>query len=112
MTTGDDYYEKAIVTHLRDMVQQLGKLRAEVAEDTAQLLRNYREDNHRAIMGIYTRLVSIEDTIETERGARVTRQKLLDSQLEAIEQNQRFWVRVGMVAGILALGVAIGWLVL
>jgi hypothetical protein len=54
--------------------------------------------------------VSIEDTIETERGARVARQRILDTRLDAIEHNQRIWVRVGFVAGILAAGIVLGWL--
>lgn len=103
-----DKLERAMVGALRDVTMQLGTVREQIKEDVAQQLRSYREDSHRAIMGIYTRLVSIEDTIETERGSRVARQRQLDSQIGVIQANQRFLVRLAVVAGLVALGVVIG----
>ena len=63
-------------------------------------------------MGVYTGLFSIVDTIETDRASRVARQKLFDTQIEVIQHNQRFLVRLAVVAGLFAAGVVIGWLVL
>lgn len=108
----DERYARMLINTVADLSRQLGTVRAEIKEDAAQLLRTYREDNHRAIMGIYVRLVSIEDTFETERSTRIDRQKLLDGRLDGIEYNQRFLVRLAVIAGILALGVVIGWIVL
>lgn len=108
----DERYAKMLISSVADLAQQLGKLREEVKEDTAQLLRKYREDVNRSIMGIHIRIVSLEDTIETDRGARVDRQQVVDDKLGAIEHNQRVLVRLAVVAGLVALGVVIGWLVL
>lgn len=106
-----DELQSALLTTLRDVTTQMAKLRAEVKEDVAQLLRSYREDSHRAIMGIHIRIVSLEDTIETDRAARIARQQLLDGELKGIRNNQTFWRRLGMVAALVALGVGIGlWL--
>ena len=107
-----DKLERAMVGALRDVTMQLGAVREQIKEDVAQQLRSYREDSHRAIMAIYTRIVSLEDTIETDRGARIARQKQLDALLSTIQANQRVWVRVAVVAGLVALGVVIGWWVL
>ena len=104
-----DKLERAMVGALRDVTMQLGAVREQIKEDVAQQLRSYREDSHRAIMAIYTRLVSIEDTIETDRGSRVARQKQHDAQIAAIQANQRFLVRLAVIAGLVAIGVVIGW---
>lgn len=108
-TPDGDKLERAMVDALRDVTLQLGAVREQIKEDVAQQLRSYREDSHRAIMAIYTRIVSLEDTIETDRGARIARQKQLDALLSNIQANQRFWVRVAMFAGLVALGVVLGW---
>lgn len=79
-------------------------------ERTAQLVRGFREDTGRSITSIYTRLVSIEDTIETDRAARVIRQSALDDRLSKIEAHQRLLVRLAVIAGFVALGVVVGWL--
>ena len=97
---------------VQDLTKQLGTIQRDIKEDVAQLLRSHREDNHRAIMGIYTRLVSIEDTIELDRSSRIARQRQLDGELRGIHANQRVLVRLAVVAGLVAVGIVIGWLVL
>ena len=108
----DDRYVRTLITTVSDLARDVGSVRAAIKEDTAQLLRAYREDVHRAIMAIHVRIVSLEDTIETDRASRLARQKLLDSQIAAIQANQRFWIRVGIAAALIALGAVIGYLVL
>jgi hypothetical protein len=103
-----DELQSALLTTLRNVTAQMATLRAEVKEDMAQLLRSYREDTHRSIMGIHIRIVSLEDTIETDRGARIARQRQLDGELKGIRNNQTFWKRVGMVAALVTLGIVIG----
>lgn len=94
---------------VKGIIAQVERKLEQHYERTAHLLRSYREDHHRAIMGVYTRLVSIEDTIETDRAARLARQKTLDTQIEVIQYNQRFLVRLAVIAGLVAAGVALGW---
>lgn len=103
-----DGLERSIIAALRDVSVQLGAVRAEIKEDTAQLLRSYREDVHRSIMAIHVRIVSLEDTYENDRAARMARQKTLDGRLDTIQHNQRAWIRFVMFAAIIAIGIAIG----
>lgn len=111
-TDEDARYIRTLITTVGELAQQLGTTREQIKEDTALLLRTYREDVHRSIMAIHVRIVSLEDTIETDRASRVGRQKTLDSQIAVIQANQRFLVRLAVVAGLVAIGVVIGWLVL
>lgn len=97
-----------MIASIRDMTAQLGRVRSEVKEDTAQLLRSYREDTHRSIMSLYTRLVSVEDEIRLDRKSRVTRQEIIDRQLQAIHHNQRFWIRAVIAAALIITGIVIG----
>jgi len=110
-----DTFERAIVTALREntvktegIADSIDRKLDQAYERTAQLLRSYREDTSRSITSIYVRLVSIEDTIETERGTRVARQETLDHRLRRIEN----WVRAAVVAGLIVFGIMIGWLAL
>jgi len=107
----EERYIKALIATVGELAQSLGKVREEVKEDMAQLLRSYREDNHRAIMGIHVRIVSLEDTIETDRSARIARQKQLDTILAGIQANQRLWLRMGFLIALIVAGVILGaWL--
>lgn len=111
-TDDDERYAKVLISTVQDLAQQLGRIRAEIKEDTAQLLRAFREDVHRTTMGIHVRIVSLEDTYETDRSLRLARQGDLDHKLDAIQRNQRWLVRLAVIAGLVGLGVVIGWLVL
>lgn len=114
-----DKLERAMVAALRE---NAGKVEAVVAqvetklersyERTAQLLADYRQDVYRTTMGIHARLLSYEDGLTKDSAARTQRQSDIDVKLAAIEYNQRFLVRLAVVAGLVALGVVIGWLVL
>lgn len=104
----DDRYIKALIATVSELSTTLGKVREEIKEDTAQLLRTYREDVHRAIMGLHIRIVSLEDTIETDRTARIARQQTLDGELKGIRNNQRLWIRVIMTLALIAVGIGIG----
>lgn len=84
-------------------------------ERIARLLADYRQDNHRAVMGIYTRIVSLEDTYNTDTSRRVERQKEtdqtnqgIDRRLGLIEGNQKFVWRLAMFAGLVAVGIMVG----
>ena len=111
MAAGDDELYNAMLSTVRELSQSLVNVREEIKEDTAQLLRSYREDVHRAIMGIHIRIVSLEDTIETDRGARIARQQTLDGELRGIRNNQRLWIRAVVFVVLVALGIGIGvWL--
>lgn len=107
----DERYAKVLIGEVGKLSGQLGAVREQVKEDVAQLLRSYREDNHRAILGIHVRIVSLEDTIETDRAARIARQKQLDAMLAGIQANQRFWIRMGVLFAFVAIGIVMGiWL--
>lgn len=108
----DGRYQSAMVTALRDVTEKLGQIRAEVKEDTAQLLRGVREDMFRTTMAIHARLLSYEDELVRDRTQRDTRQQHLDGRLTRIEHNQRLLVRVSVVAALIGLGIVVGWLVL
>lgn len=104
----DDDTTAMLFRAVQDLSKQLGTIQADIKEDTAQLLRSYREDTHRSIMAIYTRLVAVEDTINLDRHSRVTRQQMIDAQLHAIHNNQRLWIRGIVFAAILTIGIVIG----
>ena len=104
----DERYTRLLFQAVQDLTKQLGTIQGDIKEDTALLLRNYREDTHRSMMSFYTRLVAMEDAINSDRASRVARQKTLDGQLEAIQHNQRGWIRFVMFAAICAIGIAIG----
>lgn len=107
----DDRYARVLVHEVGKLSAQLGAIREQVKEDVAQLLRSYREDSHRAFMGIHVRIVSLEDTIETDRSARIARQQILDGELRGIRANQRFWIRLGVLIALVSAGVVLGiWL--
>lgn len=107
----DDDVPQMLFRAVQDMSRQLGAINETVKEDVAKLLVAYREDNHRAIMGIHIRIVSLEDTIETDRAARIARQHILDGELRGIRANQRFWIRLAVLGGFIAIGIGLGiWL--
>ena len=118
MATDDDRYIKALIATVRDTTAKVEEAIAQVDhklerhyERMARLLEGYRGDNHRAIMGIHIRIVSLEDTIETDRAARIARQQTLDGELKGIHANQRLWIRVVVFIAILAVGIGLGvWL--
>ena len=111
MSPNEDDTRRMLFQAVQDLAKQLGMISETVKEDVAQLLRSYREDNHRAIMGIHIRIVSLEDTIETDRAARIARQQTLDGELRGIRANQRFWIRLAILTGLIAIGIVLGiWL--
>ena len=122
MATSDldsDKLERAMVSALRENTIKVEDIAAQVDrkldaayERMAQLIRSYREDTSRSITSIYVRITSFEDTFETDRSTRVARQESLDTRLAAIESNQRFLVRFAVVAGLVAVGIVVGWLFL
>lgn len=100
-----------LLGQVNTLADQVLHVRERVAEDTAQLLRGYREDVHRSIMGLHVRMVSLEDTIETDRALRIQRQQQLDTTLGAIQANQRLWYRAIALVALVAVGIGIGiWL--
>lgn len=106
--SSDDRYAKAVIVAVADLSERLGKVREEIREDMARLLADYRQDVHRTTMAIHIRIVSLEDTIETDRAARIERQEWLAAALAAIQRNQRLWIRVVIVLALVAVGVGIG----
>lgn len=114
----EERYIKALIDTVRDTTIKVEQVLAQVDrkleqhyERIARLLEGYRGDNHRAIMGIHIRIVSLEDTIETDRSARIARQQQLDGELKGIHANQRLWIRVVIFVALVAIGIGLGiWL--
>lgn len=107
----DERYAKMLIGHVQDLAAQLGRVRAEVKEDTAQLLRGFREDVHRTTMGIHARILSYEDELVKDRVQRERRQGEIDGQLSAIRNNQRWRVRIEValvVVGLIVVAFLLG----
>lgn len=94
MSDDDDRYIKTLIAAVSDMSQQLGSIREQVKEDMAQSLVRYREDVHRTVMGIHTRLIIQEKLLEDDHGVRAARQKDLDCQLAEIRKSQLWRMRI------------------
>lgn len=107
-TDDDERYAKMLIGHVQDLAQQLGQVREQIKEDTAQLLRGVREDMFRTTMAIHARILSYEDELVKDRTQRDQRQHFLDKRLSTIEHNQRFLVRLAVVGGLVTVGVAMG----
>jgi len=94
MADEEERLMKTLIGHVSEMSQQLGTLREQVKEDVAQSLVRYREDVHRATMGLHTRMIIQEKHTEDDRAARADRQKELDAQLAAIRTSQLWRMRI------------------
>jgi hypothetical protein len=100
-----DKLERAMVGALRDVTEKLGAIREQVREEVAQQLVRYREDVHRTIMGIHTRLLLHEKAIEDDHKERAARQQDLDGQLRAIRRNQTWRMRIELA--LIVIGVVV-----
>lgn len=99
----DERYIKSLIATVQDLAIQLGSVREQVKEDTAQLLRGVREDMFRTTMAIHARILSYEDELVKDRVLREKRQAEVDSQLSAIRNSQKWRIGIEIVLVILAL---------
>lgn len=70
MGADDETDERAIYRTVRELSTQLGEIRGHVAEDTAQLLANYRRDVHVTLLAIQKHLIEIDTRIAQVDDAR------------------------------------------
>jgi gas vesicle protein len=78
MADDDNRLEKAMLDTVRELAEKLGTIRTEVRNDVTQEIARFREDVHRAIMAIQSRLVQMEDAQQRDVKERVTRQQQMD----------------------------------
>lgn len=100
---GIDEVDRMMLNSIKELSVRLGKTVAEVSQDTTQQLARYRDDVHRSIMGIHTRMVRFEERLDDDGQARKTRQGELDTVLDDIRQDQRIirrnqWIRLAIEA--------------
>ena len=98
MPPGDDAdYERALRDVVADLSRQLGVVREQLRGDVTEAIARQREDHHRAIMGIQSRLVQGELREDADRKERKERQHELDQRLDRqdgiVEQQNRILER-------------------
>jgi len=104
LTPEDDSYARAQLEAIRGLAEKLGRVVEEVREDTTKQLARYREDIHRAILGVQRRLVELEERMEGDAKARGARQQILDKALAGLRTHQyvRLVVEIVIVVAIIA----------
>jgi hypothetical protein len=116
-TDEDDRYYKALISTVQDMSQTLGTVREQMSRDLADYLARYREDVHRSITVLHTRVKDVEDLLIRDTKARTERQALLDAALadlkadiEAIKRGgiSRDW-RIWLILALLVILVVGVW---
>lgn len=109
MPADDESLYRSVLDATNHLAQELGKVSARVAEETALALVRYREDVHRSIMGLHTRILIIEKHLDDDRAARIKRQEELDQHLATIRQSQVWRIRIEVTLVVVALVVYL-WL--
>lgn len=95
----DDRYYKTLLSAVQDMSATLGSVREQVNSDLAAYLARYREDAHRSIMAMASRVTSIEQALREDAVLRTKRQEFVDAELAAIKKAIENVARAGAARG-------------
>lgn len=107
MPPEDGGIQQAMLDAVRDLSTQLGTVRAEIKEDTVELIAAFREDVNKSILSLAKRILNLEIAQEDDRRDRVTRQQAHDTAIADINRQlddirsvgrRRLWGIIGAIA--------------
>jgi len=94
MASGDGRNEDRLIAHWGDLVREW---------------QMHRIAFNNAIGILSHEVLQLRDRMDKDDAQRVKRQAQLDAQLDAIQKNQRWWLRFVVLVALMGAGIAIGW---